>query len=124
MEGTLSEAVRVTVAESKTQDNAFTVSFQSHGSRRPPKVGAETVDSPIFFDVYVEGLTGGTATVSITHDTVTNSHRIHHWNGTKWVDHAERKVDGKTIRAQFDVADLHGTPIVIGTMRVGGSVGG
>ncbi len=110
------EGINVTVSGSKPSGSGITVRTRSYGQNRPPGIGKERVEAPAyFFDVYVDGVTGGTATVSITHDSVSSNHKIHHWNGTAWVDHADRKVDGKTVRAEFNVSDLHRTPIVIGT---------
>jgi hypothetical protein len=91
------------------------VNTQSFGSERPVGVNQESLRSPLFFDVSVEGVSGGKATVYITHKDVTGNHKLHHWDGNKWVNHAERLVSKNTISAEFDVAHLHGTPIVIGT---------
>lgn len=107
--------IRVKVIGSKASRKAFTVDCQSYESTRPPGVGPEKLKSPIFFDISVDGLSGGKATVRITHDTVTKAHKVNHWNGKRWVDHPEKKVSGKTIRAKFKVRDLNGTPVVIGT---------
>jgi|SRR5271154_6991526 len=115
MEGTRSEAVKVSVTGSRPSSGPIVVNHESFGSKRPSKAGKETLGSPVFFDVFVDGLSGGSAVVSITHDSITGAHRVHHWDGKKWVDHPERKVDGKTITAEFKVSDLDGTPIVIGT---------
>ncbi len=115
MEGTQSEAVRVSIAGLKPSGGPVVVKHESFGSRRPSDADKERLRSPIFFDVFVDGVSEGTATVAITHDSVTRAHKVHHWDGAKWVDHAERKVDGKTITAEFKVADLRGTAIVIGT---------
>lgn len=116
MEGTGSEAVRVSFAASKPSGGNIVVRHESFGSKRPSKVGKETLASPIFFDVFVDGLSEGSVSVSITHDSITRAHRIHHWDGKKWVDHPEKKIDAKTIMAEFKVADLRGTAIVIGTL--------
>jgi hypothetical protein len=116
MEGTRSEAVKVSIAGSKPSGGPVVVNHESFGSRRPSNAGKEKLGSPVFFDVFVNGLLGGSAVVSITHDSVTGAHRVHHWDGKRWVDHPERKVDGKTITAEFKVSDLGGTAIVIGTL--------
>jgi hypothetical protein len=115
MEGTRSEAVKVSIAKSKPTGGPVVVKHESFGSRRPSGVGKETLGSPMFFDVFVDGLSEGSAVVSITHDSVTGAHKVHHWDGKRWVDHPERKIDGKTITAEFKVSDLRGTAIVIGT---------
>lgn len=90
---------------------------KSYGSELPPGAGEELLKSPIFFDVSIEGVSKGKVAVYITHDKVTDKHRMHHWDGSKWFDHKEKVVSGNTIRADFNITDLHGTPIVIGTMR-------
>ena len=115
MEGTRTEAVRVSVAGSKPSGGPIVVKHESFGSKRPSNVDKERLGSPMFFDVFVDGLSEGSAVVSITHDSITGAHRVHHWDGRRWVDHAERKIDGKTITAEFKVSDLRGTPIAIGT---------
>jgi hypothetical protein len=115
MEGTLSETVKVAIDGSKPSGGPLVTSYQSLGSKRPTKVGNARLASPIFFDVFVDGLSGGSVIVSITHDSVTSDHKVHHWDGKRWVDHPEKRVDGKTIVAEFKVSDLRGTPIVIGT---------
>jgi hypothetical protein len=115
MEGTRTEAVKVSIAGSKPSGGPVVVNHESFGSRRPSNAGKESLGSPLFFDVFVDGLSGGSAAVSITHDSITGAHRVHHWDGQRWVDHPERKIDGKTITAEFKVSDLRGTPIAIGT---------
>jgi hypothetical protein len=107
--------ISVTIAGSPTPAGAFTVHYQSHEATRPQGVGQEKLKSPVFFDLAVEGVAAGTATVRITHDSVTPSHKVNHWDGTKWVEHPEAAVSKKTVQAQFRLSDLHGTPIVIGT---------
>ncbi|HME18608.1 MAG TPA: hypothetical protein VKF15_02595 [Nitrososphaerales archaeon] len=112
------EGISVEITDAGTIGPRVRVNTQSWGSQRPPIAGQEPVRSPLFFDVSVEGLTRGKATVYITHDNVTVNHKLHHWDDKqkKWSPHtADTQVSKKTISAKFDVADLHGTPIVIGT---------
>ena len=115
MEGTRTEAVKVSITGSKPSGGPVVVKHESFGSRRPSDAGKEGLGSAVFFDVFVDGLSEGSAVVSITHDSITGAHRVNHWDGQRWVDHPERKTDGKTITAEFKVSDLRGTPIAIGT---------
>jgi hypothetical protein len=111
------EGIRVEITGAATRGSRLRVSTESFGSKRPPGIGQEKLRSPLFFDVSLKGLSGGKATVYITHKKVTAKHNLHHWDDKKkrWTDHPEKKVSKNTIRAEFDdVADLHGTPIVIG----------
>ena len=93
------------------------VNTQSFGSKRPKGVDQELLKSPLFFDVSVKGVSKGKATVYITHKKVTGRHHLHHWDakGKKWTNHPEKRVSKNTISADFNVARLRGTPIVIGT---------
>ncbi|HEV2390410.1 MAG TPA: hypothetical protein VGS04_06765, partial [Nitrososphaerales archaeon] len=101
MEAIRGEAVRVSIVTSKPPGGPIVVKHESFGARRPSGVGEESLGSPVFFDVFLDGVTEGSATVSISHDSITGGHRVHHWDGKRWVDHAERKIDGKTITAEF-----------------------
>lgn len=69
-----------------------------------------------YYDVSIDGISDGTATVSITNDGVQkNKTRIQYWGGANWVDVTAANVTDHTISADIPVRSLHGTPIVVGT---------
>jgi len=68
-----------------------------------------------FFDVMVHGVSDGTATVTITHDSVKPGTQMQYWDGRGWTDVANLSVRGNAISGDIPVSALHGTPIVIGT---------
>jgi hypothetical protein len=114
------EGISVKITGAVIAPSGLKVNTQSFGAEWPPGVGQKPeLSSPLFFDVSVEGALKGKATVYITHKAVTGKHNLHHWDdkGKKWTHHPENQVSKNTISAEFDdVAQLHGTPIVIGTL--------
>ena len=117
-EDTLNEGIRVEVSKPTGLKNSFSVTCEHWGTTLPASAHGtnSNLHSPVYFDFHFEGLTGGSATLKITHDSVTPAHRIQHYDTAtrRWADHAESRVEGKTVIAKFNVQQLHKTPIVIG----------
>jgi len=109
------EVISVTAENPRLAGGSLNFQTKSYGASRPPGVGPEGVKSGVFFDVLVKGLSAGKVMVHITHDSVTPSHRIQHWDDTnmRWIDHP-KTVSAKTIHGEFDASELQKTPIVIG----------
>ncbi|HEY6283628.1 MAG TPA: hypothetical protein VIW22_06865 [Nitrososphaerales archaeon] len=68
-----------------------------------------------FFDVMVQGVSNGTARVTITHVSVKPGTQMQYWNGKSWTDVANLSVRGHAISGDIPVRALKGTAIVIGT---------
>ena len=113
----MTEEIKVTVSGAKPSGRDFTIRTKTHGGVRPNNVGPDKMrpGSARFFDVFVDGVGGEKVTVWITHNDVGRDHQIDHWDGNEWKRHNEKIVTGNTIQAEFQVADLRWTPIVIGT---------
>jgi len=70
-----------------------------------------------YYDVLIEGISDGTATVSITSDAVqSDKTSMQYWDGTKWVYVTGKAVTDHTVSGDIPVRSLHGTPIAIGTV--------
>jgi len=70
---------------------------------------------PRFYDVRVEGITGGTAKIGITFYEVKSDSPLQYWDDKVWADVMNRSVSGNTISGDIPVDALHKTPIVLGT---------
>lgn len=100
------------------QGQPFTVHAKSLGGKLPSGTTKNgLLPHPIaYYDVSIDGISDGTATVSITNDGVQkNKTRIQYWGGANWVDVTAANVTDHTISADIPVRSLHGTPIVVGT---------
>jgi hypothetical protein len=74
----------------------------------------------MFYDVRVEGVSDGTATVSITNKAVvrptkTRWWEMKYWADGRWVGAGNQSVEGHTINGDIPVRSLNRTPIAIGT---------
>jgi hypothetical protein len=96
------------------------VNSQGPGKSEPPGTGRPDLGSPIFYDVRVEEISDGTATVSITNEAVVERTEtiwweMKYWADGKWVDAGNQSVKGHTINGDIPVRSLNRTPIAIGT---------
>ncbi len=90
---------------------------QALGARPPGGTARVGLHPPIsFYDVSVQGIKDGAATVYITNDAVQSGAKMQYWDGSKWVDSGNQSVQGNTISGEIPVRSLRGTPIVIGTV--------
>ena len=109
------QGVEVTISGAQVpQGQPFTVSSRTLGKTRPGGTPDPGLKSPVFYDVAVRGLSGGTATISITDDSVGQGTRMRYWGAGKWSDAGGVSVRGKTVTGTVPVGSLGGTPIVIG----------
>lgn len=100
------------------QGRPFVVRTQSLGGERPSwTTTSRLLSHPIaYYDVSVDGISGGKATISITNDSVEKGKaRMQYWGGEGWVDVPGASVSDHTISGDIPVSSLHGTPIVVGT---------
>ncbi len=121
----MNQTISVVVSGSKLSGK-LTVRTASYGHReprkkdwpKPGKPGRQTkLYAPVFFDVYVDGLSKGRARVSITDDSVGDKHKLEYFDGKAWRRPSHQSANAKThtITADLTVADLTRTPISIGT---------
>lgn len=84
----------------------------------PLGTGDTKLGTPTFFDVSIQGISDGSATVTVDHDNVGERTKMKYLDKTsgKWELAKNQSVSGRKIRGDIDVSKLHGTPIVIGTM--------
>ena len=68
---------------------------------------------PTFYDVNVQGISGGTATVSITNSGVTSLTSMEYLVGGQWVYASDVTISGNTVTGEIPVSDLGGTPIAL-----------
>jgi hypothetical protein len=109
------EGIGVSVSGQKVPPNSFVVNTQALGKSQPSGTGPTKLGSPVFYDVSVAGVSDGTATISITNDSVNPRTRMQYWTG-QWVDAGNQSVKGRTVTGEIPVRSLHGTPIIIGTL--------
>lgn len=82
---------------------------------KPRGTGFLPVSNPLgFFDVDLNGLSSGTASVCLLSAGISSSTTITYWNGSVWVTNPATSVNGLSSCAPFSVSQLHGTPLVIG----------
>jgi len=67
-----------------------------------------------YYDVNVQGISDGTATICITNSGVLGQTMMQYWNGAQWVMATDVVVSGNTICGNIPVSALTGTPIAIG----------
>lgn len=111
------EKIKVLIAGHTTPSGtAFTVHSQVLGNKPPELVRKVKVifKKRGFYDVSVDGISDGTATVSITTDAF-KPKEMQYWREGEWVDVEHKSAEGNTISGDIPVRYLHGTPIVIGT---------
>jgi hypothetical protein len=70
-----------------------------------------------YYDVNVQGISDGTATVCITNSGLLGQTTMQYWNGAQWVMATDVVVSGNTICGNIPVSALTGTPIAIGPIQ-------
>jgi len=113
------EGISIQILDTTASGKSLIVDYHYYGQELPPDAKAHAkMSKRFYFDLRLLGLTGGNATVGISHESVEAGCRIQHWEkeSGRWVDH-DAVVDPQsgTITAKFDVLKLNGSPIVIGT---------
>ncbi len=68
-----------------------------------------------YYDVKIEGIGDGTATVIITHPVVEEKWRMRYFHEGKWADAKNSVAKAHTVHGDIPVGHLTKTPIVIGT---------
>lgn len=112
------DEIRVSVTGHTTPSGKpFTILSKILGDANPTTMAPAGIPRPRYYDVFVDGITGGTAKVSITCDSLARNSPMRYWDkpGGTWVDVKNRSIAGGTISGDIPVSALHGTPIVIGT---------
>jgi len=99
-----------------TQGVPITVNAQFR-DKPPTGTPDHGLNGPTFFDVKVTGISGGSVTVSITHDNVVRGTKVKYLDKDtgKWEWMKTPVLSGGTISGSVDVGKLRWTPIVIGT---------
>lgn len=69
-----------------------------------------------YYDVSVEGVSDGTATMCITNSGVTSQTTMQYGDGTQWKAASDITVSGDTVFGSIPVSALGGTPIAIGPL--------
>jgi hypothetical protein len=69
-----------------------------------------------YYDVNVQGINDGIATIYITNNAVTSQTTMQYWNGAQWIQATDVVVSGNTIRGNIPVSALTGTIIAIGPL--------
>jgi hypothetical protein len=70
-----------------------------------------------YYDVNVQGISDGTATICITNSDVLGQTTMQYLNGAQWVIATDVVVSGNTICGDIPVSALSGTPIAIGPLN-------
>ena len=112
---TSTTGIAVSISGSASSDGTpVTVTSVVLGNAQPANTGALTVEALNYYDVQVNGATGGTATLCITNPSVSSPTIIQYWTGSSWANATNVNVAGSTVCGDIPVAALNGTPIAIG----------
>jgi len=108
---------KVRIFWSNARDGAeVTVTIEAYGDKPPFRKGETKVEWPSYYDVKVEGIADGIASICLasTSGKDPTVMRYRRDDGVwLYADHLEPS--GKTITGEIQVPHLHGSPIIIGT---------
>jgi hypothetical protein len=97
--------------------NSATVFSADLGSTQPAGTGTISLSNSQYYDVKVNGISTGTATVCITISSqLSSQYAMQYWDGSSWVNATNITVSGSQICGDIPVSALTGTNIVIGQM--------
>lgn len=77
-------------------------------------ISQATTGPAAYYDVYVQGASDGTATISIANDGVLGQTTIEYWNGTQWLEATDVSVSASAVTGNIPVSALNGTIIALG----------
>ena len=106
----------VRISQSSARDGtAVTVTITAYGAEPPTRWDTRfKLNSPTYFDVRIEGISDGLASISLTSSSGKPPTTMLYLKGGQWVKVSRVSTSGNTITGEIPVSDLH-SPIVIGT---------
>lgn len=106
--------VSVSITDSSSPDGTSVAIATAALSGAPTGVVQVGTTPAAYYDVNVQGIHEGTATVCITNSGVLSQTTMQYWNGAQWVKASNAFVSGNTICGNIPVSALTGTIIAIG----------
>ncbi|MCJ7423421.1 right-handed parallel beta-helix repeat-containing protein [Candidatus Bathyarchaeota archaeon] len=83
----------------------------------PPGTVEVGMNPAAYYDVNVQGISDGIATVYITNGGITGQTKMQYWNGARWVEASDVSLLGNTLCGNIPVSALTGTIIAIGPIQ-------
>jgi hypothetical protein len=112
---TATTGVSVSISGSSASDGTpVSITSTDYGSANPG-VGAVSLGYAVYYDVRVQGISDGMATITFT--GISNQMLMLYWNGAQWVLASDITSLGDTITGTIPVSALTGTPIAVGTLK-------
>jgi hypothetical protein len=109
--------VSTTISDSSAPDGTSVAITTAALSGAPTGVVQVGTTSAAYYDVNIQGISDGTASVCITNSGVLSQTTMQYWNGVQWVMATNVVVSGDTICGDIPVSALTGTPIAIGPIQ-------
>jgi hypothetical protein len=106
--------VKISVSGSSAADGTgLIITTSNFGATVPSSstVGALQLNGAIYYDVRVQGISDGMATVSIV--VTSGQNMMQYWNGAQWITANNIIVSGNTVTGSIPVVALTGTPIAL-----------
>jgi hypothetical protein len=110
--------VTVSVDGSSAPDGSSVTISTAQQQLYQPNVIPVGVIPDLYYDVYVNGISDGTATTSVTNNAILPSTTMQYLNGAQWVAANNVFVSGNTVSGDIPVSALTGTPIAVGPLLV------
>jgi len=111
---TATTGVSVSISGSSASDGtSVVVTTTDYGSLSPPGVATVSLGNAAYYDVNVQGISNGTATITIT--GTSGQTTMDYWDGTQWVPASGVTYTADTITGTIPVSALTGTPIALGS---------
>ena len=116
---TSSTGVSVAVNDPSAADGTPVFITTNEFTGTPPGTAQVALTPAAYYDINIQGISGGTATVCITNSDVTGQTIMKYWDGAQWEDANNIMVSGDTVCGDIPVSALTGTPVAIGPPSVG-----
>lgn len=94
---------------------AVTVTIKAYDAEPPFRARARGIQYPSYYDVKIEGIPDGSASVCLTSTSGKDPTVMRYLKNNAWLDAGNLKPSGRTITGEIRVSDLFGSPIIIGT---------
>lgn len=112
--------VKVTIGGSSAADGkTVTITTVQLDQTQVTSLGVVNIDMTpaAYYDVNIQGISDGMATVYITNKGVSSATIMEYWDGTQWVAASDVSISGDTIQGDIPVSALSGTLIAIGPLN-------
>lgn len=107
-------SITVSITGSTAPDGTLVYITTSSVAGAPSGIIQTGTSPAMYYDVNIQGISDGTATISITNSNVLAQTTMQYWNGVQWVTASDVTVSGLTISGNIPVSALTGTFIALG----------